>query len=222
MHSRLCSRQYPKCQHTVGVQLTSQRRHLGAGCLAESPSVGMGDEDGGGWEQQHGGLYQAGEWSWVGKQSAVVLFIGLCCHPVDIYLYWLLPAASSLWRSGSGTGPVGSSIPASLSRLRLTSPAARTTYRQPFPMHVRGVPAFPTTAFKAQASLRLTTVLAACVRPKVSVPDSTLGGRCCHCLHCAVEKTSSNGFGKCCALSILEKHLQQLVESRQALWEMLD
>lgn len=24
-----------------------------------------------------------------------MIFLGLCCHPVDIYLYWLLLAASS-------------------------------------------------------------------------------------------------------------------------------
>lgn len=31
--------------------------------------------------------------SWVSRQRPQILFLGLCCHPVDIYLYCLLPKA---------------------------------------------------------------------------------------------------------------------------------
>ena len=86
---------------------------LGAGCLAETLSVQGWDEKG---QRRKGGalpsLYVAGKWNWAEREvGPLISLLGLCCHPVDIYLYWLSPAALSPRRTIRREGSLTSSIP---------------------------------------------------------------------------------------------------------------
>lgn len=82
--------------------------------------------------------------------GAPILFLGLCCHPVVISLYWPLPAASSqYWTTWIREGPFPSCMPSSLSPQQQEGPAHSASLR----ICVRGAALkSPTTVLKAQAT----------------------------------------------------------------------
>lgn len=87
------------------------------------------------------------------------------------------------------------------------SPAARRACRPLFLLRFCEMPAFPLviTPHRPQGSSHsasLTTLPAGGAVP--SVPEGTLGGRCCSPVHGTGEKTSPHALGKCHSLSFGE------------------
>lgn len=115
----------------------------------------------------------AGKGSRVGREEGpVILFVGFCCHPVGIYLYWLLPAASSqCGTTWIGEGPLPFFPPSLPQQQEGPADASLVSLcvsaRCP-PFHVKS----PIPALEAQATLGLNTTWGL----GILVPDSTWGG----------------------------------------------
>ena len=132
---------------------------LGAGRFAEAPSVQGSVEKG---QRRKGGdlpsLHLAGKGSRVGREEGpLILFVGFCCHPVGIYLYWLLPAASSqrgtTWIREGPLPFFPPSLPQQQEGPADTSLVSLCVSARCPPLHVKS----PITALEAQATLGLRT-----------------------------------------------------------------
>lgn len=171
---------------------------LGAGRFAEAPAVQGSGEKG---QRRKGGAlpspHLAGKGSRVGREEGpVILFVGFCCHPVGIYLYWLLPAASSqCGTTWIREGPLPF-FPPSLPQQQEGACRHITFFPSAFPrgahLSTRNHPSQPSRLKPLSASIpRGASILA---------PDSTWGGT----FTVPAVQTRKPLRIKCCVCSALE------------------
>lgn len=148
----------------------------------------------------------AGKRSWVTRQRPLVLFLGLCCHPVEVYLYCLLPAASShdLGQDGGGGGslsPTSTSLPGHRS---LPRQHGRPAGHSALCISVR-CPPLPREPSRREPLLAHSIAHSQPVASPVGSGHHT--GRQMLSLSPLYRwKRSSHAFGRCCTFLVLEKH----------------